>query len=91
MTDEEKAEDYDKYLDVCKENEELKNRITFLETQANIDFKQIIELQKQIEKMKNCGNCKYLTRKLINCKNIQICKVNPNNIYGVCDIWELAE
>ena len=61
-----------------------KQRITKLEEEN-------AELKEQIEKMKNCRNCKYLTRKLINCKNIQICKVNPNNIYGVCDIWELAE
>lgn len=64
-----------------KENAELKEELKICQSVAS----------EIVNKMKNCGNCKYFTHKLLNCGNIQICKINPNNIYGVCDIWELAE
>lgn len=47
-----KAEEYDKYLDVCRENEELK-----LKNEALEEFN--TQLIKYAEKLHCCGNCKW--------------------------------
>lgn len=64
-----------------KENEELKEELKICQSVAS----------EIVNKMKNCGNCKYFTHKLLNRGNIRICKINPNNIYDVCDSWELPD
>ena len=58
------AEEYDKYLDVCRENAELKEKM------GRADYR-IAELKMQIDKMKNKLNCsKY---HYSSCKDI-VCK-----------------
>ena len=64
-----------------KENAELKKELKICQSVAS----------EMVNKMKNCGNCRCFTHKLLNCENIRICKINPNNTYGVCDMWEIAE
>lgn len=79
-------------LDHTKQQQERKNKTFNLLYQfENLYLKEIEKQNILINKMKCCENCKYFTRELLNCENIRICKVNPNNIYGVCDIWELGE
>lgn len=71
-----------------KENAELKKDKEWLDNINNEQTKIILELQEQIEKMKNCANCKHCDCKTK--KEIKIC--------GKCTFdkllwsqWELAK
>lgn len=73
-------------IELEKENAELKKDKEWLDNTNNEQTEVILELQEQIEKMKNCSNCKHLREKHNeNCIFIK----SLNTI--VCNKWEFEE
>ena len=70
--------------------EEIKNRLSNIgEAIGNIALEYITELETQIEKMKQCGNCGNGT-----IGNCEYCKRKPNQMFAdtlTSDYWRLKE
>lgn len=84
-----KAEEFDKYLELATENEQLKERIREVENDSNNcehwSYTRIKQLEEQIEKMKCCENCIHW------CEGRDECLMGGSNTCNNNEIWELNE
>ena len=64
-----------------EENTDLKLKLAGAEESSRIRDKQLTEAWSQIEKLKCCGNCKYVSH----------CENNLDEEYSCCEYWELVK